>query len=151
MQVKVIRPNAELGVLAHMAGIVKVNPSGTLKELRQDINRSLPGYLGSARYLFLSRKFKIIDPQTEYQLIVSGVYKKTIYVKVFHGAGEPYNCLFICLDYSICVYKNERLPTFVVSNIEMKGRMRLNPPCTPNSQGNPSFPFWENPEGSRLN
>lgn len=120
MQVKVIRPNAELGVVAHMAGVVKVNPSGTLKELRQDINRSLPGYLGSARYLFISRKFKIIDPRTEYQLIVSGVYKKTIYVKVFHGAGEP----FMCLNYSICAYKNEQLLTFVVSNIQMKGRVK---------------------------
>lgn len=120
MQVKVIRPNAELGVVAHMAGVVKVNPSGTLKELRQDINRSLPGYLGSARYLFISRKFKIIDPRTEYQLIVSGVYKKTIYVKVFHGAGEP----FMYLNYSICAYKNEQLLTFVVSNIQMKGRVK---------------------------
>lgn len=120
MQVKVIRPNAELGVVAHMAGVVKVNPSGTLKELRQDINRSLPGYLGSARYLFISRKFKIIDPRTEYQLIVSGVYKKTIYVKVFHGAGEP----FMSLNYSICAYKNEQLRTFVVTNIQMKGRVK---------------------------
>lgn len=88
MQVKVVRPNPELGVLAHMAGVVKVNPSGTLQELRQDISRSLPGHLGSVQYLLLSRKFKVIDPRTESQLIVSGVYKQTIYVKVFHGAGE---------------------------------------------------------------
>lgn len=94
MQVKVIRPNPELGILAHMAGVVKVNPSGTLDELRQDINRSLPGYLGSVRYLLLSRKFEVIDPRTESQLIVSGMYKKTIYVKVFHGAGEPFKELF---------------------------------------------------------
>jgi len=89
MQVKVIRPNPELGALAHMATVVKVNPSGTLGELRQDINRSSPDYLGSVRYLLLSRKFEVIDPRTENQLIVSGTYKKTIYVKVFHGAGEP--------------------------------------------------------------
>lgn len=88
MQIKVIRPNPEIGVLAHMAGVVNVNRSGTLEELRHDINRALPGYLGSIRYLFLSRKFKIIDPRTESQLVVSGVYKKTVYVKVFHGAGE---------------------------------------------------------------
>ncbi|KAL9957254.1 hypothetical protein ACROYT_G038868 [Oculina patagonica] len=94
MQVKVIRPNPELGILAHMAGVVKVNPSGTLGELRQDINRSLPGYLGSVRYLLLSRKFEVIDPRTENQLIVSGMYKKTIYVKVFHGAD---NCEYFCL------------------------------------------------------
>lgn len=95
MQVKVIRPNPELGILAHMAGVVKVNLSGTLEELRQDINRSLPGYLGSVRYLLLSRKFEVIDPRTENQLIVSGVYKKTIYVKVFHGAGESLFFYFI--------------------------------------------------------
>ena len=89
MQVKVIRPNPELGILAHMAGIVKINPSGSLDELRQDINRSLPGYLGSVRFLLLTRKFEIIDPRTEKHLIVSGMYKKTVYVKVFHGAGEP--------------------------------------------------------------
>lgn len=94
MQVKVIRSNPEVGVLAHMAGVVKVNPSGTLQELRQQINRSLPEYLGSVRYLLLSRKFKIIDPRTENQLIVSGMYKKTIYVKVFHGAE---NCEYFCL------------------------------------------------------
>ena len=88
MQVKVIRPNPEMGILAHMAGVVKVNTAGTLEELREEINRSLPGYLGSMRYLFLTRKFKIIDPRTEKQLIVSGMYKKTIYVKVFHGAGK---------------------------------------------------------------
>ena len=88
MQVKVIRPNPELGVLAHMAGVVKINPSGTLKQMREDINHTLPGYLGSVRYLFLTRKFKIIDPRTEKQLVVSGVYKKTVYVKVFHGAGK---------------------------------------------------------------
>ena len=116
MQVKVIRPNPEVGVLAHMAGVVKVNPSGTLQELRQQINRSLPEYLGSVRYLLLSRKFKIIDPRTESQLIVSGMYKKTIYVKVFHGAGEPYIWLFIRLDFSICVCKTEQLLTFGVSN-----------------------------------
>lgn len=88
MQVKVVRPNPELGVLAHMAGVVNVNLSGTLDEMRQDINRALPGYLGSVRYLLLSRKFKIIDPRTENQLVVSAVYKQSIYVKVFHGAGE---------------------------------------------------------------
>ena len=90
MQVKVIRPNPELGILAHMAGVVEVNPSGTLSELRQDINRWLPGYLGSVRYLLLSRKFEVVDPRTENQLIVSGMYKKTIYVKVFHGAGKSF-------------------------------------------------------------
>ena len=116
MQVKVIRPNPEVGVLAHMAGVVKVNPSGTLQELRQQINRSLPEYLGSVRYLLLSRKFKIIDPRTENQLIVSGMYKKTIYVKVFHGAGEPYICLIIRLDYSVCGCKNEQLLIFGVTN-----------------------------------
>ena len=88
MQVKVIRPNPEMGVLAHMAGAVNVNQSGTLEELRQDINRTLPAYLGAVRYLLLSRKFKIIDPRTENQLVVSAVYKESIYVKVFHGAGE---------------------------------------------------------------
>ena len=88
MKVKVIRPNPELGVLAHMAGVVKVNPSGTLDELRQDICSALPAHLGSVRFLLLSRKFKIIDPRTESQLVVSGVYKETVYVKVFHGAGE---------------------------------------------------------------
>lgn len=88
MQVKVVRLNPELGVLAHMAGVVNVNLSGTLDEMRQDINRALPGYLGSVRYLLLSRKFKIIDPRTENQLVVSAVYKQSIYVKVLHGAGE---------------------------------------------------------------
>ena len=88
MEIKVIRPNPEIGVLAHMAGVVKINQSGTLQEMREDINRALPTYLGSLKFLFLSRKFKIIDPRTENQLIVSGIYKKTVYVKVFHGAGK---------------------------------------------------------------
>lgn len=94
MQVKVIRPNAEMGILAHMAGIVNAKKGGTLAELREDINRSLPGYLGSVRYLFISRKFKIIDPRTETQLVVSALYKKTVYVKVFHGAES---CEYFCL------------------------------------------------------
>lgn len=88
MEIKVIRPNPEIGVLAHMAGVVKINQSGTLQEMREDINRAIPTYLGSLKFLFLSRKFKIIDPRTESQLIVSGIYKKTVYVKVFHGAGK---------------------------------------------------------------
>lgn len=97
MQVKVVRPNPELGVLAHMAGVVKVNPSGTLEELRQEINRTLPGYLGSLRFLLLSRKFKIIDPRTENQLIVSAVYKNSVYLKVFHGAGGLANKISLTL------------------------------------------------------
>ena len=88
MEIKVIRPNPEIGVLAHMAGVVKINQSGTLQEMREEINRALPTYLGSIKFLFLSRKFKIIDPRTENQLIVSGIYKNTVYVKVFHGAGK---------------------------------------------------------------
>lgn len=88
MQIKVIRPNAEMGILAHVAGIVNAKKGGTLAELREDINHSLPGYLGSVRYLFISRKMKIIDPRTETQLVLSVVYKKTVYVKVFHGAGK---------------------------------------------------------------
>ena len=97
MQVKVVRPNPDLGVLAHMAGVVKVNSSGTLEELRQEINRNLPGYLGSLRFLLLSRKFKIIDPRTENQLIVSAVYKNSVYVKVFHGAGRLVNKISLTL------------------------------------------------------
>lgn len=88
MQIKVIRPNAEMGILAHVAGIVNAKRGGTLAELREDINHSLPGYLGSVRYLFISRKMKIIDPRTETQLVLSALYKKTVYVKVFHGAGK---------------------------------------------------------------
>ena len=88
MQIKVIRPNAEMGILAHVAGIVNAKKGGTLAELREDINHSLPGYLGSVRYLFISRKMKIIDPRTETQLVLSALYKKTVYVKVFHGAGK---------------------------------------------------------------
>ena len=88
MEIKVIRPNPEIGTLAHLAGVVKVNPSGTLEEMRTDMNRALPAYLGSVRFLFLSRKFRIIDPRTENQLVVSGAYKKTVYVKIFHGAGK---------------------------------------------------------------
>lgn len=88
MEIKVIRPTPEIGVLAHIAGVVKINQSGTLQEMREDINRALPTYLGSLKFLYLSRKFKIIDPRTEDQLIVSGIYKTTVYVKVFHGAGK---------------------------------------------------------------
>lgn len=88
MQIKVIRPNPEMGILAHVAGIVNAKKGGTLAELREDINHSLPGYLGSVRYLFISRKMKIIDPRTETQLVLSALYKKTVYVKVFHGAGK---------------------------------------------------------------
>lgn len=77
-----------MGILAHVAGIVNAKRGGTLAELREDINHSLPGYLGSVRYLFISRKMKIIDPRTETQLVLSALYKKTVYVKVFHGAGK---------------------------------------------------------------
>ena len=77
-----------MGVLAHAAGIVMVNPSGSLEELRQDINSSIPRYLGTVRFLFLNRKFKLIDPRTENHLVASGVYKKVVYVKVIHGTGE---------------------------------------------------------------
>ena len=77
-----------MGILAHVAGIVNAKKGGTLAELREDINHSLPGYLGSVRYLFISRKMKIIDPRTETQLVLSALYKKTVYVKVFHGAGK---------------------------------------------------------------
>ena len=94
MQIKVIRPNAEMGILAHVAGIVNAKKGGTLAELREDINHSLPGYLGSVRYLFISRKMKIIDPRTETQLVLSALYKKTVYVKVFHGAGKVLEMFF---------------------------------------------------------
>lgn len=122
MQIKVIRPNAEMGILAHVAGIVNAKKGGTLAELREDINHSLPGYLGSVRYLFISRKMKIIDPRTETQLVLSALYKKTVYVKVFHGAGKVLEMFLKSEIVYLFIYLFSSIYFFLYKNVEDIGK-----------------------------
>ena len=73
MEIKVIRPNPEIGVLAHMAGVVKINQSGTLQEMREDINRAIPTYLGSLKFLFLSRKFFPNNIVSKFKILIDSL------------------------------------------------------------------------------
>lgn len=88
LQISLLRPNVEMGTIAHQIGMVNANVLGTLEELREDINAALPRALSNKKYLYVSKRLQLIEPWREAHTVVKSTFSNVVRVKALYGAGN---------------------------------------------------------------
>lgn len=76
----------------HYVGVVRVNISGTLAQVREVLNEN-ESFMTKERFVFVTKKLKLIHPKKEHTITVNKIHRHSLQIKILHGTGE-FNRLF---------------------------------------------------------
>lgn len=79
--------------ILHYVGVVRANINGTLAQLRDVLNVN-QSFTPTERFLFATKKLKLIHPKKEHTILVNKVFRHAIQIKILHGAGVFYLYLY---------------------------------------------------------
>lgn len=86
LEVKQLRDSNQS--ILHYMGVVQVDMNGTLTEARESLIAAESCFVTNLRFLFMTRKLRLIHPKKESSLSARVVCKKGVILKILHGTGR---------------------------------------------------------------
>lgn len=70
-------------------GVVQVDINGTLTSARDHFLTNEDCFGDKQKFLFVTKKLKVIHPKKENSILIKDVYRHCVQVKVLPDAGKP--------------------------------------------------------------